>query len=172
VRVSDKTFDLWVKDHTPLLYRLAYWWTGSPAEAEELTQEAFFQAYRSRETLRDPGAAKAWLVKTLRFCFTRELRRQKTASAVPLDEALELKGGEGASPDAIALHQAIQELEEHYRVVVVLFYFQDLAYREIADALDLPVGTVMSRLSRGRQLLHEKLRSKPRPAVVKEIRRA
>lgn len=172
MRISDKTFDQWVAEHSTLLYRLAYWWTGSRTDAEELTQEAFFQAYKSRETLRDPSAAKAWLVKTLRFCFTRELRRQKTASTVPLDDGFDIEGGPGANAEAIALHRAIQELDEHYRVVVVLFYFQDLTYREITDALELPIGTVMSRLSRGRQLLHEKLRAKPHPALVKEIRRA
>lgn len=172
MRVSDKTFDGWVIEYTPLLYRIAYWWTGSTSEAEELTQEAFFQAYKSRETLRDIGAVKAWLVKILRFCFTRELRRQKSASTVPLDAAFELEGGEGADLEAIALRGVLQNLEEHYRDIVVLFYFQELSYKEIAEVMDIPIGTVMSRLSRGRQLLHEKLRSKPRPATVKEIRRA
>jgi RNA polymerase sigma-70 factor (ECF subfamily) len=70
------------------------------------------------------------------------------------------------------LHKAIRQLDERYQLPVVLFYFQKLSYKEIAEALDLPMGTVMSRLSRGRQLLHATLQSSQRPSIVKEIRRA
>jgi RNA polymerase sigma-70 factor (ECF subfamily) len=58
VQISDRIFESWVQQHRRLLFGIAYWWTGSRTDAEELTQEAFFQAYRSRATLRDVEAVK------------------------------------------------------------------------------------------------------------------
>ena len=63
VRISDHTFDDWVRQHQRLLFGIAYWWTRSRTDAEELTQEAFFQAYRSRSSLREIEAVKGWLVR-------------------------------------------------------------------------------------------------------------
>ena len=73
--------------------------------------------------------------------------------------------------ESLALHQALERLDERHRLPLVLFYFQELSYREIADALELPLGTVMSRLSRARQLLHEILTGPAELTVVKKIRK-
>ncbi len=173
MRVDDHIFDAWVHEHHRLLFGLAYWWSGSRSDAEELTQEAFFQAYSSRHTLRDAKAAKAWLVSILRHTFLRTLRKQRNSNEVPLDDADQLAGTDRSlNPDVLALHKAIRQLDERYQLPVVLFYFQELSYKEIAEALDLPMGTVMSRLSRGRQLLHATLQMSQRPSLVKEIRKA
>lgn len=173
MRVDDKTFDGWVREHHRLLFGLAYWWTGSRSDAEELTQEAFFQAYRSRNTLQDAKAAKAWLAGILRHTFLHMLRKQRNSHEAPLEDVDQLPATDRSlNPDVLALHKAIQQLDERYQLPVVLFYFQELSYKEIADALDLPMGTVMSRLSRGRQLLHATLQSSQRPSLVKEIRQA
>jgi RNA polymerase sigma-70 factor, ECF subfamily len=173
LRVDDRTFDGWVREHHRLLFGLAYWWARSGSDAEELTQEAFFQAYRSRHTLQDAKAAKAWLVGILRHTFLRTLRKQRNSYEAPLEDADQLPGTDRSlNPDVLALHKAIRQLDERYQLPVVLFYFQELSYKEIAEALDLPMGTVMSRLSRGRQLLHATLQSSQRPSIVKEIRRA
>ncbi len=172
VRVDDKTFDGWVHEHHRLLFGLAYWWAGSRSDAEELTQEAFFQAYRSRHTLRDAKAAKAWLVGILRHTFLHTLRKRRSVNEAPLEDADHVPGADRSlSPDVLALHKAIQQLDERYQLPVILYYFQELSYKEIAESLDLPMGTVMSRLSRGRQLLHEKLQRTERPVLVKEMRR-
>jgi RNA polymerase sigma-70 factor (ECF subfamily) len=80
-----------------------------------------------------------------------------------LSEPPARSGPEGSlNPDVLALQKAIQQMDERYRLPVVLFYFQELSYKEIAEALELPMGTVMSRLSRGRQLLHATLQSSQR----------
>jgi RNA polymerase sigma-70 factor, ECF subfamily len=172
LRVDGKTFDGWVREHHRLLFGLAYWWTGSRSDAEELTQEAFFQAYRSRHTLRNAKVAKAWLVGILRHTFLHMLRKQRNSHETPLDNADQSSSTDRSlNPDVLALHKAIQQLDERYRFPVVLFYFQELSYKEIAEVLDLPLGTVMSRLSRGRQLLHATLKSAQRLSLVKEIRR-
>jgi RNA polymerase sigma-70 factor (ECF subfamily) len=156
VQINDQTFDDWVRQHQRLLFGIAYWWTGSRTDAEELTQEAFFQAYRSRSSLRDIELVKGWLVGILRHCYSQMRRRGKSRAELPIDELpYEPEGHQAPSVNALALHQALAKLDERHRLPVVLFYFQDLSYREISEALELPIGTVMSRLSRARQLLHE-----------------
>lgn len=173
MRVDDKTFDGWVREHHRLLFGLAYWWAGSQSDAEELTQETFFQAYRSRHTLKDLGAAKGWLVGILRHCFLHSIRKRSHGREVFLEEAHQVMSAEASlDPNVLALHRAIDQLDERYQVPVVLFYFQELSYKEIAEALELPLGTVMSRLSRGRQLLHATLEAKRKPLLVKEVKKA
>jgi RNA polymerase sigma-70 factor (ECF subfamily) len=181
VQISDQTFDGWVRQHHRLLYGIAYWWTGSRSDAEELTQEAFFQAYRSRSGLRDIEAVKGWLVGILRHCYAQMNRKGSHKVEISLDEMIEEFGEfNRLNPDcpdldqALALHQSLESLDERHRLPVVLFYFQDLSYREIAEALDLPIGTVMSRLSRAREMLHDRLstRQKLKLTIVKKATRS
>ena len=178
VHISDHTFDDWVRQHQRLLFGIAYWWTGSRADAEELTQEAFFQAYRSRSSLREIEAAKGWLVSILRHCYAQMYRKARSRSEISLDEVkdkfgetIEFRSESADQHESLALHQALERLDERHRLPLVLFYFQELSYREIADALELPLGTVMSRLSRARQLLHEILTGPAELTVVKKIRK-
>ena len=178
MHISDHVFDDWVRQYQRLLFGIAYWWTGSRTDAEELTQEAFFQAYRSRSSLREIEAVKGWLVGILRHCYAQMYRKGGSRMEMPLDEVMETSGetinlqSDGAnSHDSLALHQALERLDERHRLPLVLFYFQELSYREIADTLELPLGTVMSRLSRARQLLHESLTRRVAPTIVKKIRK-
>src|ERR1700757_1605020 len=164
VHISDHTFDDWVRQYQRLLFGIAYWWTGSRTDAEELTQKAFFQAYRSRSSLREIEEVKGWLVGILRHCYAQMCRKGHSRMEIPLDEVMEKSGGtidlrsDGADPhDCLALRQALERLDERLRLPLVLFYFQGLSYREIAEALELPLGTVMSQLFRARQLLQESL---------------
>ena len=152
------------------LFGIAYWWTGSRTDAEELTQEAFFQAYRSRTTLRDVEAVKGWLVGILRHCYAQMRRKHASAAEISIEEmAHSLEHPERPDTEILALHQSLAKLEERYRVPVVMFYFQDLSYRDIAEALELPIGTVMSRLSRARKLLFEHLDARRKPVLVKRV---
>ena len=167
VQISDQTFDEWVRQHSRLLYGIAYWWTGSRTEAEELTQEAFFQAYRSRSTLRDLSATKSWLVGIMRHCHSQMRRKHHTDSEVSLTEMPhEPCDPDQLSHEAMALRQSLERLDERHRLPLILFYFEDLSYREISNALELPIGTVMSRLSRAKQILHANLSSRPKLSVL------
>jgi RNA polymerase sigma-70 factor (ECF subfamily) len=179
VQISDQTFDGWVRQHHRLLYGIAYWWTSSRSDAEELTQEAFFQAYRSRSGLRDKEAVKGWLVGILRRCYAQMNRKARHRGEISLDGMIEEFGEwNQLNPDrpdldqALALHQSLESLDERHRLPVVLFYFQDLSYREIAEALDLPIGTVMSRLSRAREMLHDILSTRQKLTIVKKATRS
>ena len=114
MQISDQNFDDWVRQYRRLLYGIAYWWTSSRADAEELTQEAFFQAYRSRSSLRDIEAVKGWLVGILRHCYAQTSRKGHRKVEVSLDEMMDAFGdfnqtGTNA-PDVSqtpALHQSL-----------------------------------------------------------------
>ena len=169
VPISDQVFDGWVREYQRLLFGVAYWWTGSRTDAEELTQEAFFQAYRSRSTLRDVALVKGWLIGIMRHCHSQTRRKNRYGNDISLEEMpYEPEERKALDADTLALHQSLARLEEHYRLPVVMFYFQDLSYSDIAMALDLPLGTVMSRLSRARKLLHESLDAKRRPILLRK----
>jgi RNA polymerase sigma-70 factor (ECF subfamily) len=165
-------FDGWVRQYQRLLFGIAYWWTGSRADAEELTQEAFFQAYRSRSSLRNVEAVKAWLLGILRHCYSQMRRRNGNREAeLPLEEVPEAAGKQDQfSADVLALHQSLARLDERHRLPLVMFYFQELSYREIAEALELPIGTVMSRLSRAREMLHQILNEPCKLVLLKKVK--
>ena len=104
VQITDQMFNDWVRQHQRLLFGIAYWWTGSRTDAEELTQEAFLQAYRSRSSLRDVELVKGWLVGILRHCHSQMLRRTKSRKEVSFDEMLyEPESQTTLSADALAL---------------------------------------------------------------------
>ena len=118
---------------------------------------------------------KGWLVSILRHCYAQLYRKGRSRIEIPLDEVMEESGqtmdlrSDSTNPhDSLALRQALERLDERHRLPVVLFYFQELSYREIAEALKLPLGTVMSRLSRARQLLHDSL---ARPVALKFVKK-
>jgi RNA polymerase sigma-70 factor, ECF subfamily len=170
MKISDQTFDNWVHEYNRLLFGLAYWWTGSRTDAEKLTQETFLQAYRSRQCLRDEAAVKSWLVGILRHCHSQMYRKRSCRNEISPEESLVDPADQNIfDPEAIALRQALGKLDEKHRLAVVMFYFHELSYREIANSLELPLGTVMSRLSRARKALVELLDTNRRSSVVQEV---
>src|SRR6201996_9794199 len=102
-------FNDWVRQHQRSLFWIAYWLTGSRTVAEELTQEAFLQAYRSRSSLRDVELVKGWLVGILRHCHGQMRRRTKSRDEVSLDAMLhEPESRPTLSVDSLALHQSLE----------------------------------------------------------------
>ena len=172
MQISDQMFDGWVRQYQGLLFGIAYWWTGSRADAEELTQEVFFQAYRSRSSLRNVEAVKSWLLGILRHCYSQMRRKSGNPEAeLPLEEVPEAAGKQDQfGADVLALHQSLARLDERHRLPLVMFYFQELSYREIAEALELPIGTVMSRLSRAREMLHQSLKEPRKLVLLKKVK--
>jgi RNA polymerase sigma-70 factor (ECF subfamily) len=149
-----------VDAHYEALYRYAYRLSGSAADAEDLTQEAFGKAFTRLTQLRERERAKAWLFRILRNLYLHRVRDEKRHKVVPLDAVGEISARGGTEPAEIEpekLQDALNELEESFRTPLILFYFDEFSYRDIAEQMDLPIGTVMSRLARAKAYLREKL---------------
>ena len=149
-----------VAEHYQSLYRYAYRLSGTPADAEDLTQEAFCKAQAQLGTLRDPDRARPWLFSILRNAYLHRARTDRAHRQVSLDAVGDLPGdppAEVPEVDPERLQQALNELPEGFRTPVILFYFEDMSYRDIAEQMDLPIGTVMSRLARAKTHLRDRL---------------
>ena len=173
-----RRFDEHILIHVTDLYRAARRLTHQDADAEDLVQETCLRAFKAFDQLRHPRAAKVWVFSILRSVYLRETDRQPAKSAqVSLDDIdASLLGSvevfrdayEGLPPPAHALREevrsAVLKLPLRYREAVVLAHIGGFSYREIAQILHLPLGTVMSRLFRGRRLLRAFLRDVRTPS--------
>jgi len=162
-----------VDEHYAALYRYAYRLAGSAADAEDLTQETFCRAQVNLGQLRNPGRAKSWLFCILRNTYLHKLRAQKNqhyVSLTDLNDLPERPPGPLLPVEPERLQQALNELPESFRTPVILYYFEDFSYRDIAEQMDLPLGTVMSRLARAKAHLRARLAG-PAAAVVADGRR-
>lgn len=156
------------------LYSFAYRLTGSAQDAEDIVQEALLGAYMtmrrySAERIREIHL-RSWLYKITLNVF-RNSKRGVRLLLMPMDswaedEAQDLPAVEAERPDALyeaqenwqELEECLLALPEHYRLVIVCYYCQELSYQEIADLLDQPLGTVQSRLHRGIQILRKTMK--------------
>jgi RNA polymerase sigma-70 factor (ECF subfamily) len=158
------------------LYAAAMRMTRNPSDAEDLVQETYLRAYRGFEGFREGTNLKAWLYKILTNTFINQYRAKKRRpEQVDLDDTEDfyfyrrLGGLETAaaqrSPETIVLDQipeaivkqALEALPEQFRMAVILADIEGFSYKEIADILDVPIGTVMSRIHRGRKALQKSL---------------
>jgi RNA polymerase sigma-70 factor (ECF subfamily) len=149
-----------VEDHYAPLYRYAYRLTGSGSAADDLTQETFCKAQTNFEQLRDPTRAKPWLFRILRNTYLQSRREEQQHRLVSLDGVTEVPSPvEEPLPelDPAQLQAALDELPEVFRTPIVLYYFSEFSYRDIAEQMDLPLGTVMSRLARAKAHLRGRL---------------
>lgn len=158
-----------VDQHYALLYRYAYRLTGSELDAEDLTQQAFLTAQVNLGQLREPDRSKSWLCTILRNTYLKGLKQSGPKAIHSLEHVPEPSdplsgepGGSTSSPsdslfDLEQLQQALNELPEEYRSPIILFYFGEFSYKEIADQMGVPIGTVMSRLARAKSHLKKRL---------------
>jgi RNA polymerase sigma factor (sigma-70 family) len=155
-----------VDAHYQGLYRFGYSLTRSPDRAADLVQETFCIWAAKNAQLRDRSKAKTWLFTTLHREFLGQRRKMSRFSDEPLDE--NLMGAEAGSDDDAERqmdgHRAVEllgEMDEMYSAPLALFYLQQHSYKEIAEILDVPIGTVMSRLSRGKEMLRKRMVAEP-----------
>lgn len=149
-----------VAEHHGELYRYAYRLTGSTADAEDLTQQTFLAAQARLSQLREPLAARGWLYAILRNCYRKSLKKRAPVLAVDVELNVDSVPDEMRTAEPIdeeRLQEAIDALPAEYKTVLLMFYFERNSYRDIATALELPIGTVMSRLSRAKSHLRAKL---------------
>ena len=173
-RANLEEFERAVLDHAQSLMAVACRLGRNRSEAEDLVQDTLVKALRAREQYESGTNLKAWLLKILKNTFINRYRRsglERTVLEGPDADPL-ADGWIGAStlramrdPEGQALRSVIQEeivraldaMPEEFRMVVVLADVEELSYREIADLMGCPIGTVMSRLHRGRRLLKQQL---------------
>ena len=150
-----------IDTHYEALYRYGYRLSGNSSDAEDLTQETIGKAVTKLRQLRDTDRVKPWLFRILRNLYLHRIRDDKRKRIVPLDSV-----GEPVQPvntpanfeiDPKQLQDSLNELDETFRTPLILFYFEDFSYKDIADQMDLPIGTVMSRLARAKSFLKERL---------------
>lgn len=163
--MSQEVFSQLVDAYYAALYRFALSLTRSEADACDLTQQTFYVWAKKGQALRDISKAKSWLFTTLYRDFLRGRRRGERITAIetlPAEEAdpVSLEPDTVAAMDANLVVEALQGVDEAFRAPLTLFYLEDLSYQEIADTLDVPIGTVMSRLSRGKSQLRARLAAK------------
>jgi RNA polymerase sigma-70 factor (ECF subfamily) len=172
--VRSKKFEGLVLEHLGMLYAVALRLTRNAADAQDLTQNTVVKALRFHNQFKDGTYIKAWLLTILRNTFINEYRRKvrrpdfvelTSSEAAPNtapDPAIAFEPAEDSSTDLLELlddevKSAIESLPEDFRFAVIMADLQDKSYKEIADAMDCPLGTVMSRLYRGRKLLRQRL---------------
>ena len=153
--------------HLDTLYRVALRLTGEAAAAEDLVQETMLRALRAWRSFQPGSNARAWLVTILRNQFINGWRaRRRAPAAVGFDTIPELPDVGDPDPEGRFFRElvddevlaAVDDLPEDFREVLVLSDMEGLPYAEIAEALDVPVGTVKSRLFRARRILQDRLR--------------
>ena len=168
------TFEEDAMQYAGQLYSAALRMTRNPADAEDVVQETFLKAYRAYDSFQAGTNLKAWLYRILTNTYINRYRKQqRRPSEVELGELQDLylyrrlgdPSGATESAEDTALDQfvdkdikaALESLPEHFRMPVLLADVEEFSYKEIAEILDIPIGTVMSRLHRGRKALQKKL---------------
>ena len=157
---SRQAIEALVEAHYAALYRYAFRLSGSSQEAEDLTQETFCLAQNKLHQLREQERAKSWLFTILRNAYLHRARSAKLEKQVSLDGVPEIAERSSESltlVDSQQLQNALNELPEAFRTPLILYYFEEFSYRDIADQMNVPLGTVMSRLARGKAFLRQRL---------------
>ncbi len=170
-------FEQIVDAHYAALYRFALSLARSEPAAADLTQQTFYLWASRGHQLRDAAKVKSWLFTTLYREFLSLHRRESRFPQADLEgETAELPAEGGSIADSIdgaTVVAALQQIDEVYRAPLTLFYLEEFSYREIAAVLGVPAGTVMSRLSRGKELLRKLLLQEsdaPRKIIPMECR--
>ena len=173
-------FEQSVLPHLDAAYNLARWLTRNDHDAEDVVQDAYLRAYRFFDGLRETDA-RAWLLAIVRNAGYSWLEKNRPGEVVALDDAgllssdVETAGHVSpaeTNPEVIMLqsanrklvNQALEELPVGYREVLVMRELEELTYKEIAAVAGIPIGTVMSRLARGRELLRRAIEMRMKKA--------
>jgi RNA polymerase sigma-70 factor (ECF subfamily) len=151
------------------LYNFAHWLTRNQSDAEDLMQETCVKALKGFSSFQPGTNFRAWMYRILRNTFLTSRSGLKESTTVPLDDedGLEIPAS-GGTPESIyidraheaMLQSALEELPLRFREILLLCEVEEMSYQEISDTLSIPMGTVMSRLSRARKALRDILKQK------------
>jgi RNA polymerase sigma-70 factor (ECF subfamily) len=159
------TFEQFILPHLDAAYNLARWLVRNPDDAQDIVQEAYLRAFKFFGGYQG-GDARAWVLKIVRNSSYSFLEKNRPADlAEEFEEKIHTSDAEHPdaeamllrSADSRMLHEALNELPANFREVLVLRELEGMPYKEIAEVMDVPIGTVMSGLVRGRAQLRERL---------------
>lgn len=169
------SFEFLLDSYDKKAYNIAYRIMGNEEDAKDMAQEALLRVYRSLKDFKGQSSFSTWLYRIVTNVCLDELRRRKKEKYVSMDSTIYTDNGElhrelcseKETPESIyerveegeLVRNAIQELSEDYRSVIVLRDIQGFSYEEISNILDCSLGTVKSRINRGRTILKDKLRA-------------
>ncbi len=170
--------------HVRFLYNAAYKYSGNSYDAEDLVQEALTIGFKKFHQLRDPDKFKGWMFTIVRNLYLKGTRKKSPVAIDQFEDGLdylnELQGADLQQDLATAYEKKVEaetvqavlnQMPEKYKTVLILYYMDDQSYQEISDSTGMPIGTVMSRLSRAKQamkkaLLRDRLRRRGKTAAA------
>ena len=155
-------FEAQALPHLDAAYSLARWLARSEADAQDIVQDAMMRAFRAFDGVRGDNV-RPWLLAIVRNCWRTRTTAQRRTASLDDEKAEEIASAE-AGPEILAMQSSEARrlnlimglLPDDFRAVLILREMEDLSYQEIAETLDVPIGTVMSRLARARAMLREK----------------
>lgn len=154
IATAESRYNQWVREHYRFLMRSAWALTGSRAVAEEVVQDCFTSAWKNRSQLRQSELARAWLFQIMRRHALRQLAPGLQVQTLDEDDSrLDGPAPDAGLDDRLDVVKALGLIAPIHREVLVLFYFDDMPTLQMAEALDIAPGTVLSRLSRARDAL-------------------
>lgn len=164
-----KQFEATALQHMDAIYSAALRMSSNRAEAEDLVQDTYLRAYRFFDRFQPGTSIKAWLFKILRNTFINNFKKRANMPELVNFDQLRLSDSEPASPDNPEeeviyrfvdneIKNAIEALPDEFRLVIELSDLEGFSYKETAEKVDRPIGTVMSRIHRGRRMLRNNLR--------------
>lgn len=170
---SGNHYEWAVERYYSALYRFAFGLTASESDAADLTQETYHVFLAKGDAIRDAHKVKSWLFTTLYRLFLGRRRHStrfpETSVELAVSELPPIASQQAEALEGSLVVSALHQLEEIHRAPLMLFYLQELSYKEIAEVLGLPMGTIMSRISRGKEILRARLQeSSPAAALCSD----
>ena len=157
VFVSDESIESVIQRYKGMVYGVALSYTKNREDADDIFQEVFLIYFKNHPVFNDEEHRKAWLIRTAMNCSKRVIDSTYRKRTVPMDE-LEEGSFQFQTREENAVYLALQKLPEKYRVVLHLFYFEDMSVEQISRVLHLKKTTVKVQLMRGREMMKEKLK--------------
>lgn len=148
-------FEECVESCADSLYRVAFRLTSNRTLASELVQETYLNAWQNLGTLRHPERMRSWMFTILRNQYSKLIRKETKSPSTNIDTEPVAAGPEPGSDHSDAVQSAIQQLDENHKLPILLVSMEGMSVDEAAGILELPRGTVLSRLSRGREKLKQ-----------------
>ena len=156
-------YDWAVEQFYAPLYKFAFGLAGSESDAADLTQDTYRVLLTKSDAIRDARKVKSWLFTTLYRQFLGRRRHATRFPETPVESAEwelpTITASHAESLDGTFVVAALQQLDEKYRAPLAMFYLEELSYKEMAEVLGLPIGTIMSRMSRGKEILRRRLQA-------------